>query len=232
MSNEMPNVIYIMGPPGAGKGTQTMLLSPEIGYEQFSTGDAFRKIAQKDTPLGKKVKDIIENGYLAPPELAAEVVITAVKEHLEKGDKLIFDGTPRTKEEADLVDDFFLKGGYGRPLVIYLDSDQETMVERNGKRMFCMGVTPDFPIIFRRDEKKCIDLGGHLGRRADDDPSKFGTRWQQFLELTKPVIDAYRAEGILQVVDGKMPIKDVHKSIVTTINSLYHTNYKHDFTED
>lgn len=232
MENTLPRVIYIMGPPGAGKGTQTMLLAPEIGYEQFSTGDAMRKMATKDTELGRKVKDIVENGYLCPPEMVAEIVISAVREHLEQGDSLIFDGTPRTSVEAKRVDEFFATEGYGRPLAIYLDTDKETMVHRNSRRLFCLGISPDFPIIFKKDEKRCLDLGGTLGKRPDDDPSKFDTRWAQFIELTQPVINAYKEEGILQSVDGKQPIADVHKSIVQLINRLYHTNYKHDFTED
>ena len=232
MENQVPKVIYIMGPPGAGKGTQTMLLAPEIGYEQFSTGDAFRKIAKQDSDLGRRVKETIENGILVPPEMAAEVVIHAIRGSLEAGKGLIFDGTPRTLPEAKMVDEFFAKEGYGRPMVLYLDTDKETMVERNGHRMFCLDVDPDFPIIFKRDERKCVELNGRIGRRADDDPSKFDTRWQQFMEMTKPVVDRYEQEGILHKMEGKHSIAEVHKDIVQLINGLYHTSYSHDFTED
>lgn len=227
----LPKVIYIMGPPGAGKGTQTMLLAPEIKYHQFSTGDAFRKIIKQGTPLAKRVKDVVENGLLAPPEMAAEVVIDAVSEHLKKGDGLIFDGTPRTLVESKLVDEFFAREGYGRPLVLYLDTDKQTMVERNSKRLFCLGVTPDFPLIFPNDTKRCEDLGGTIGKRPDDDPSKFETRWSQFMELTWPVLEKYRREGILHHVDGKQAIATVHQEIIQLINKLYHTNYTHAITE-
>lgn len=227
----LPKVIYIMGPPGAGKGTQTMLLSPEIHYHQFSTGDAFRKIIKQGTPLGKRVKDVVENGLLAPPEMAAEVVIEAVSEYLKKGEGLIFDGTPRTLVESKLVDEFFEREGYGRPLVLYLDTDKQTMIERNSKRLFCLEVTPDFPIIFRNDTKRCEDLGGTIGKRPDDDPSKFETRWSQFMELTWPVLEKYRREGILHAVDGKQDIATVHKEIIQLINKLYRTNYTHAITE-
>lgn len=227
----LPKVIYIMGPPGAGKGTQTMLLAPELQYHQFSTGDAFRKITKQDTPLGRRVKEVVDEGLLAPPELAAEVVIDAVHERLKRGEGLIFDGTPRTLVEAKLVDDFFAKEGYGRPLVVYLDTDKQTMIERNSKRLFCLGVTPDFPIIFRSDSKRCEEAGGTIGKRKDDDPSKFETRWNQFMELTWPVLETYRREGILHRVNGKQDIPAVHKEIIQLINTLYQTNYTHAITE-
>lgn len=229
---DLPKVIYMMGPPGAGKGTQTMLLAPEIGYTQFSTGDAMRRIARQDSDFGRKIKTIMESGELCPPELVAEVVITAVREHLQKGEKLIFDGTPRTLPESEKVDEFLKNDGFGRPLVLYLDTDKATMVDRNSKRKFCLGVQGDFPIVFKRDTQKCLDMGGTIGVRADDDPSKFDTRWNEFMARTWPVIEKYKQEGIVQVIDGKLEIAGVHKHIIETINRLYHTNYKHDITED
>lgn len=229
---EMPKVIYIMGPPGAGKGTQTMLLGREIGYEQFSTGDALRSMARTDTPLGKRVDEIMKSGMLCPPDLVAEVVIEAIKDSLAQGKKLIFDGTPRTEVEARIVDAFFEEKGYLRPLAIYLETDKATMVSRNSKRKFCLGVEGGFPIIFKKDTQTCIDMGGTIGIRPDDDPSKFDIRWNQFMELTWPVIERYKQEGILHVVDGKKTIQNVHKQIVQLINRLYDTAYSHDYTEE
>ena len=122
---KLPKVIYVMGPPGAGKGTQAQLLAEKIAYKRFSTGDAFREAARQDTPFGRKVKETIENGFLMPPESAAEVVINAIQKHIEAGDGLIFDGTPRTVKEAAMVDEFFDEAGYGKPLAIYLKVDRE-----------------------------------------------------------------------------------------------------------
>lgn len=143
----LPKVIYIMGPPGAGKGTQAKLLADKIGYHQFSTGSAFRNVAAQNTGLGRRVKEIIDNGYLAPPEMAAEIVTTAVQEHLECGQELIFDGTPRTVREAQIVDDFFTERGLGDPLPILLTVDKDEMMQRNAKRLFCMiAKGDDFPV--------------------------------------------------------------------------------------
>lgn len=217
---DLPKVIYVMGPPGAGKGTQAQMLAEKLGYHRFSTGDAFRAITRQDTPLGRKVKEIIDNGFLCPPELAAEVVIGAIKEHVNDGTGLIFDGTPRTVKEAQLVDDFFTQNNYGRPLAILLDVDRADMVERNSKRRFCLDIAGDFPVITLEDEKKCADLGGRVGTRPDDDPKKFETRWNEFQANTLPVIMAYEQEGILHRVDGKKSIDDVHADVMEVVEKV------------
>ncbi len=214
----LPKVIYVMGMPGAGKGTQAELLSEKIGYKQFSTGNAFRTISHQESDLGRRVKDTIDNGFLAPPEMAAEVVIAAISDIVSHDTGLVFDGTPRTVRESEMVDQFFLENGYGRPLAIYLDVNKEIMMERNLHRMYCMGIDDGFPIVDDEDTAKCISLGGVVGRRPDDEPDKFLTRYNQFMEHTYPVVERYREEKILHVVDGIPEIQTVHESIMHVID--------------
>ncbi len=215
----LPKVIYIMGPPGAGKGTQAAKLAEKIGYAQFSTGSAFREVAAQDTELGRRVKETIDNGYLAPPEMAAEIVIAAVKKHLEQDEELVFDGTPRTVKEAELVDKYFAKEGYGQPLAILLKVDREEMIKRNADRKFCLEARGgDFPVFTAADEKRCRQRQGRIDRRADDDPEKFATRWQEFMERTFPVIEKYRSQGALEEVNGMLSIPQVHRQIMDAIN--------------
>ena len=196
-----------MGMPGAGKGTQAEMLSHDIAYHQFSTGSAFRQIALEDSPLGVQVKHFIDNGFLTPPEIAAEVVLTAVHDILKEGEGIVFDGTPRTLEEAEVVNARLLKEGYGVPLVMYLEVDKDTMVERNSKRRLCLQVEKEFPVTTYKDEERCIGLGGKVGTRPDDEKEKFTTRYNQFMELTYPVIELhkkkhpelfYRVNGLLE----------------------------------
>lgn len=217
---ELPKVIYVMGPPGAGKGTQAEMLAQELGYHRFSTGDAFRAITRQDTPLGRKVKDLIDNGVFCPPELAAEVVIGAIKEHVRGGRGLVFDGTPRTMKESEIVDEFFHERGYGRPLAIRLVVDKETMIERNSKRKFCLDVQGDFPINTEEDIRKCKSLGGRVSMRPDDEPEKFATRWHEFETKALPVIEKYTQEGILHEVDGKKSISEVHQEVMNIIEKI------------
>lgn len=221
MKDSLPKVIYVMGPPGAGKGTQAKLLAEELDYHQFSTGSAFRDLAAQDTDLGRQVKEIIDSGYLMPPEKAAEVVMKAVEDHLSKGQGLIFDGTPRTKKEAAMVGSFFVDKKYGDPLPIFLTVDKDEMMARNAKRRYCVVMEgADFPVVTLEDEKRCSAMGGEVGRRADDDPEKFATRWSEFIELTLPVVKNYRARGILQEVNGMKTVEEVHEAVMGVISEV------------
>jgi len=221
MKVSLPKVIYIMGPPGAGKGTQAGMLAKKIGYVQFSTGNAFRQVAAQDTERGRQVRETIDNGYLAPPEMAAEIVKTAVQKFLARGEGLIFDGTPRTVEEGEIVDDYFIEKDYGEPLVILLRVDQEEMMKRNAKRVFCLEAEGgDFPVFTPEDEERCQGRKGKVGRRPDDDPEKFATRWQEFMTQTYPVVEKYRRQGILREVDGMGTIQEVHEQVMRVIEEF------------
>lgn len=217
---ELPKVIYVMGPPGAGKGTQAEMLAKELGYVQFSTGDAFRRMREQDTPLGRRVKEIYDKGILQPPELAAQVVIEAVKKHVESGQGLVFDGTPRTMKESEMVDQYFAEHGLGRPLAIHLKIDRDEMMQRILKRRFCLGTTQNFPVVTKEDEQRCEAMGGTVGKRVDDKPEELATRWEEHMRQTNPVVEKYRAEGIVHETDGLKSIEEVHRAIMEIIEKI------------
>ena len=208
-----------MGPPGGGKGTQAHRLAEKIGYSRFSTGDAFREVSRQDSELGRRVKETIDNGFLAPPEMAAEIVIAAVRTRIEAGEGLIFDGTPRTVEESKVVDDFFAEQGYGKPLIMYLAVDKNEMIRRNSIRKFCLGIAGDFPVVTDEDRERCEKAGGKIGTRPDDDPTKFATRWDEFMTRTYPVVEGYRQKGIVHEVDGMPSVEEVHAQIMEVVKS-------------
>lgn len=218
----LPKIIYVMGMPGAGKGTQAEMLAHDIGYHQFSTGNAFRQIALEDSDLGRQVKETIDNGFLTTPPMAAKVVIAAVEEFIQKGEYLVFDGTPRTLEEMEIINVHFNEKGYGKPLIIYLEVDKDTMIERNSNRRLCLGVDTEFPVTTQSDREKCVEMGGNVGMRPDDEKEKFITRYNQFMELTYPVIETYRSEhnGLFFVVDGLSEPYRVHATVMDIIRQF------------
>lgn len=218
----LPKIIYVMGMPGAGKGTQAEMLAHDIGYHQFSTGNAFRQIALGDSELGREVKNIIDSGLLTPPAMAAKVVIAAVEEYLDRGEFLVFDGTPRTLEEMEIINKHFEAKGYGKPLIMYLEVDKDTMIERNSKRRLCLGVPREFPVTTEEERQKCVELGGAVGMRPDDEKEKFTTRYNQFMELTYPVIEKYRSEhnGLFFLVDGMPEPHRVHAAMMDILRQF------------
>ena len=149
--------------------------------------------------------------------MAAQVVIEAIKAHVASGKGLIFDGTPRTQEEARLVDAFFGEQSYGKPLAIYLRVDQNDMQTRNSQRKFCLGINGDFPVVTEDDVARCESLGGTVGTRPDDEATKMDTRWNEFMNQTFPVIERYLQEGVAREVNGKQPIEKVHEDVMAVI---------------
>ncbi len=216
---KLPKVIYVMGLPGSGKGTQASMLAKAIGYYQFSTGDELRTIAREHTPLGMQIKSSIDNGYLAPPPLVAELVIKTFQERLVGFRGIVFDGTPRTIQETEILDDFFSRENYGRPLVIYLEAEKEAMIERNSKRKYCVGIDHGFPLTNEASYKRCEALGGSVGMRADDDPKKFHIRYEQFIERTYPVIEKYKKENIVHTINGMEEPSSVHQNVMDIIKA-------------
>lgn len=218
----LPKIIYVMGMPGAGKGTQAELLAHDIGYHQFSTGNAFRQIVAQDTPLGRQVKEMMENGFLTPPPIAAQVVIEFTKELVDQGKTIVFDGTPRTLEEAHIINNYFFERGYGKPLILYLEVDKDTMIERNSKRRLCLDIDKEFPVTKEEDELLCKEMGGRVGTRPDDEKEKFVTRYDQFMDLTYPVVKEYEEEqnGLFFRLDGMPAPHHVHAAVMDVINTF------------
>ena len=216
---KLPKVIYVMGLPGSGKGTQAAMLAKAIGYYQFSTGDELRTIARENTPLGIQIKSSIDKGYFAPRPRVAEIVKKTIGECLSRSQGIVFDGTPRTIQETEILDEFFLQKNYGRPIIIYLEVEKEAMIERNSKRKYCVGIDHGFPLTNEASYKRCEALGGSVGMRADDDPKTFHIRYEQFIERTYPVIEKYKKENIVHTINGMDEPLAVHRKIMDIIKA-------------
>ncbi len=208
--------------PGSGKGTQAEMLAHDIGYERFSTGNAFRRIALEDTPFGREVKNTIDKGLLTSPEMATKVVLDAAADVVASNKGIIFDGTPRTIEEATAINAHFTDKGYGIPLVIFLEVNKETMIERNSKRRVCLHIDAEFPVTNPEEEQRCVSLGGTVGIRPDDEEHIFATRYNQFMDLTHPVIMLHQEQHpeYFFRIDGMVEPHRVHAAVMDVVSQF------------
>lgn len=195
--------IILMGPPGAGKGTQATKIIDEFKIPHISTGDIFRENIAKGTPLGLKAKAIIESGGLVPDE----VTIDLVKDRLSKDDcahGYLLDGFPRTIPQAEALAK--LGPEIGRPvnLVIDISVPEEELIRRIGGRRVCPKCGASYHITDMKPAKEgiCDRCGAELIQRKDDNPDSFKVRLQNYNDSTAPLIDYYRDSGLYHHFDG------------------------------
>jgi len=195
----MPTYVVMLGPPGSGKGTQARRLAEKYGIPHISTGDMFRAMKAEDTPLARKVRAIMEQGALVPDELTIEMV----RERLGRADVragAIFDGFPRTTEQADalarLLGEMF---GAELDVAFLLDVPEEEILRRIGQRAEIEG-------------------------RADDSGEVVHRRHQTYLEQTAPLIEYYRDRDKLVEVDGARPVEAITEELEARLEPFFTTS--------
>jgi adenylate kinase len=205
----MKNLI-IIGPQGCGKGTQAELLSKKLGIPHISTGDIFREMREKDTPLGHKIKDLIDNGKLVPDEITDEIVMHRLSEKdTKKG--YILDGFPRKLSQAE-----FLDSHAKIDKVIVLKVADNESVRRISARRVCSKCHEGYNTIYIKPKKAgiCDKCGGKLVVRDDDKPAAVKERLKKYHEATEPLLKFYEKKDILLKINGEQSIKDVFNDIV------------------
>lgn len=211
--------IILLGPPGAGKGTQAVKLTGEYGIPQISTGDMLRAAVQQQSPMGRKAKAFMDAGDLVPDE----VVIGIVRERLQQQDcerGFILDGFPRTVAQADALSGVLNDLNQQLDAVISLAVDTDALVERLTGRRSCIECGKGYHLTFDPPaaDGTCSACGGQLQQRDDDREATIRQRMQVYHEQTAPVEDYYRREGLLQTVDGMAAIEVVHQAITGALN--------------
>lgn len=217
------NVILI-APPATGKGTQAEMLKKDYNLYHLSTGDVLRNIATSNTKLGKEVKELIDNGNLISDERMLEILKEEITS-LENNDGIIFDGFPRTINQAEMLDELLFNMNQKVDYVIYLDVDKEEAMKRSTGRITCPSCNNIYNIYFDsfKEENKCNECGSPLQKREDDTEEKFNYRFDTYIKNTKPVIDYYNAKGKLSVVQSigsKYEVYNRVKSIIEKGNNL------------
>jgi len=207
--------IILLGPPGAGKGTQAQRLVEGHGMVQLSTGDMLRETRKADTELGRQVAAVMDAGALVSDEIVS-AMIDAKLASLAPETGVIFDGYPRTEAQARSLDEIL--AGRARKLdrVIELEVDEDALVERITGRYTCATCGKGYHDAFEqpRVEGTCDRCGGHeFKRRPDDNEETVRTRMAEYRAKTAPILPLYEARGIVTRVDGMAPIEEVTASV-------------------
>ena len=206
--------ILLMGPPGAGKGTQAERLIREYGIPQISTGDMFRAAVKSGTPLGKEAKSYMDKGALVPDS----VTVGIVKERLAQEDckdGWILDGFPRTTAQAASLDSILHEMGISLTAVLGINANREDLVKRVSGRLVCRKCSASFHRDFRPPKQQgvCDNCGGELYQRADDNEKTIRSRLAVYDEQTKPLIDYYKMSGCYVDIDGDPSMDEVFSDI-------------------
>ena len=210
--------LLIMGPPGAGKGTQAEVLVKELNLTHISTGDMFRAAIKEGTEMGLKAKEYMDKGALVPDE----VVVGMVKERLSKPDcagGFLLDGFPRTLEQAKALDATLQAMNIKLDGVINIAVPREKLMARLTGRRVCRGCGASYHVLFNQPqvEGKCNSCGGELYQRSDDNEEAVGNRLDVYEAQTQPLIDYYKGQGLLLNINGDQDIKKVLADILASL---------------
>ncbi|PLY01131.1 MAG: adenylate kinase [Desulfuromonas sp.] len=212
--------LILLGPPGAGKGTQAKMLTEAFGIPQISTGDILRAAVKEGTAMGLKAKSFMDAGALVPDE----VVIGIVAERLQKPDcdaGFILDGFPRTVPQADALGDNLRDLDKNLDAVISLEVDVEALVERLTGRRTCKDCGRGYHVTFdpSKIEGVCDACGGELFQRDDDQEETIRKRLDVYNEQTSPLIDYYAKAGLLKSLDGMQQIDKVQQQMLELLKA-------------
>ena len=210
--------IILMGPPGAGKGTQAEKLVEQLGLVQISTGDMFRQAMKENTKAGASAKSYIDQGLLVPDEITNDIV----KERLVQGNfgnGFIIDGYPRNVFQAESLEKIVEELNIKVDAVVNIDVDFDKLVGRLSGRRICRNCGATYNLKFKpsKVEGVCDKCGGELYQRSDEDEATVKTRLNTYVEQTKPLIDYYQAKGSLININGDQAMDEVFNYIKSSL---------------
>lgn len=212
--------IILLGPPGAGKGTQAAGIVEKYNIPHISTGDIFRKNIKEGTELGNKAKEYMDQGLLVPDELTVGLVTDRISQDDCKNGFML-DGFPRNVTPARHLDEFLNEAKINLDKVINIEVDKEILVSRAVGRRICKSCGATYHVEFNPPKKEdaCDVCQGELYQRADDNEETVSRRIQVYLDETKPLVDYYSKQGIIADINGQQSIDKVFSDIVVALGS-------------
>lgn len=208
-------ILILIGPPGAGKGTQARVIENAFGIVQLSTGALLRAAIESGSELGRKAKKVVENGELMPDDVMVSIVSDRVDEP-DCRNGFILDGFPRTVAQAEALDEMLAGKGLKLDHVVEIGIEDDLLVDRLTGRFECATCGEGYNDKFKKTaaDGVCDKCGGtEFIRRADDTEEKIRTRLAIYHEQTRPILPYYRERGILKSVDGAKDLDDVTQQL-------------------
>jgi len=210
--------IILLGAPGAGKGTQAVMLAEKMKLVQVASGDLFRKALQQETALGKKAKAYMEKGQLVPDEITIQMVLERLAGPDVKAGAIL-DGFPRNLKQARALDKAMAKQSRAIDRVVYIKVSEEELIKRLGGRWICRDCQAPYHQVDSPPKVKgrCDRCGGELYQRADDKPETVKKRLEVYFKETSPLIDYYHKAGKLLEINGEGDATEINQRILAAL---------------
>lgn len=210
--------LILLGPPGAGKGTQADKIAGKYDIPHISTGDIFRANIKNETELGLKAKQYIDNGELVPDSLVVSIVEDRLKQD-DTANGFLLDGFPRTENQALALDEVLVNMDIELNAVINIDVDSKILVSRITGRRICKECGATFHVEFNPPAESgvCDHCGGELYQRSDDNEDTVQNRIDVYKNQTAPLIEYYSKKDLIKTIDGEQGIDQVFTDIVKTL---------------
>ena len=218
----MPTYIVLLGPPGAGKGTQAKNISENYGLPHISSGDIFRENLNNHTELGEKAEEYMNRGELVPDD----ITISMIRERLSRPDcerGALLDGFPRTPGQAEALDEMLRDFNGQVDAVPYIKVPKDELVERLSGRLTCRAAGHVFHKKYNPPKEPgiCDYDGSELYQREDDKPETVKRRIRVYLDQTQPLIDYYHDRGLLIEINGNQPIEEVTADLLNALEKVF-----------